>query len=229
MKTVDLTLITPTRNRARCFSLLEGYVARQTVRPKRWLVCNDGREEYAYTMGQEVIRRDPAGDTLPSICANYLALLERLQGERVLFVEDDDWIAPAFLETMAGLLEGADLVGLVPNFFYHVGNRAYCSMLNGLHSSLASTGCAAAVLPLVREACLKGDIFIDLYLWRRWTGSRLLHTPVHMPEPPLHVGLKGCWGERGLGLGHQLVEPVDEDWGVLRRWLGRDAEAYIRV
>lgn len=224
----DLTLFTPTRNRPWAFSLLQTYVARQTIRYEEWIVCCDeGWDDYNFSMGQTVIRREDRTPefqftNLHSINANYLACLEAAQdAKKVLFVEDDDWLHPQFLETYSRWLDEADLVGVIKNRYYHVKNRAYCEMWNTAHSSLASTGITAAVLPLLREACLRNDPYIDMYLWKTWTGKKKLHADNH-----LHVGLKGVEGNPGYGIGHYLVEPVDQDGTVLRAWIGEDADNY---
>ncbi len=62
-----LTLITTTKDRALCFSLLEKWIARQTLQPDQWLVVNSSENPaaYEYTRGQQVICRSSAAASVP--------------------------------------------------------------------------------------------------------------------------------------------------------------------
>jgi hypothetical protein len=77
-----ITLVTTTRDRALCFGLLEKWMARQSLKWDQWIVVNDGTEPYNYNLGQTVLKRNPGGDDLPSICENWLAVMPLVQSSR---------------------------------------------------------------------------------------------------------------------------------------------------
>src|SRR5437660_723183 len=98
-----VTLLTCTRNRSLCFSLLEKWIGAQTLKPDRWLVINDspgGMRDYKYTLGQEVHYRRVKKGEGPSICENLKAALAKVQEGQVVIAEDDDWYHPEYIQTV---------------------------------------------------------------------------------------------------------------------------------
>jgi hypothetical protein len=221
-----LTLITPTRDRSRCFGLLESYIARQDYRGEYvWIVVNDGAEEYTYNLGQVVIRRDPSSDTLPSICHNYLAALPHVQGDKVLAIEDDDFYGPNFLSVMCEALDRADLVGSVPAKYYNLISHRWQVMRNTQHASLAQTGFTKAVLPMFEFLAGMGDVYIDMLLWAHAQTEKV--KTLLIENNGLHIGMKGLWGTAGIGLGHNPASgTLDNGLRKLQEWLGPDWENY---
>ena len=228
-----LTLLTATSFRPEFFSLVEKYVANQTYvkngKPCQWIVACDGDiSKYQFTMGQKVIVNKPHSH-LHSICSNYRVLIEeaiKLNAEKVLFIEDDDWIHPTFFEVYDKWLDHHDLVGIAHNRYYHIKNQAYCEMPNRETSSLASTGVSGKTLPFVRALCFDNDPYIDIALWKKWEpafGTKKLRSYKYNH---LHVGIKDGMG---YGHGHALCEPKDEDGKILREWLGEDAKNYTTL
>lgn len=218
-----LTVITPTRSRPEAFNNLAVYMARQTLQPDRWIVVNDGTLDYTYPSTCEVHKRT-SSSKLPqvSICENYLHAINLLEGnQKVIFCEDDDWYSKDFLQVMSGLLDEADMVGVVPAFYYNTKHKAAARWPNKLWAALAQTGITQAVIPLVKEACFLNCAFIDSYLWNHWSGSRKLLE--QDDENPLHVGIKDG---AGAGMGHLLSQPKDKDGSILRSLVGQDAGRY---
>lgn len=233
------TLLTPTRNRKHCFTLLESYVKAQSIPYRNWIVCNDGDEEYTYTMGQTVINRDTSTDhkqDLPSICLNYLACVERLKktDKVILCIEDDDYIAPDYFETMMAMSAEVDLFGLSENIYYHVGMRAWKRMANKDHSSLATTGFNRSLLPVFVQCARIANPFIDMVFWAH-CGTLGISRRLRRDEGE-HVGMKSTWppgstyqkGCNGIGLGHKFDRTWHQDEGdeKLVELLGDNAANY---
>lgn len=231
---MSITLITPTPGkRAWLFSLCEKYMARQTRRWDQWLVVADGDvSDYAFTMGQQVIHRPPGGE-LHSVNENYLAALPHITGEYILPVEDDDWFSGDYIQVMTDALVDADLVGLAPDYYFHVPAKKWRDMKNTTHSSLTTSGFTRAVLPCF-EVCARNKWaapFIDMLLFphhRDTLGGSCRIMP-HDINAPLHVGIKGLSGI-GAGLGHDPTPGIrDVRYQQLKKWIGDDAKAYIKT
>lgn len=210
---MTLTLLTPTRNRAKCFGLLETYMKRQTLKWDQWIVVNDGKEPYTYTCGQTVVVRDASNDppgtiTLDrmyrvphSLCFNVLAGLPYVMGDKVLIVEDDDWYGADYVRVLAEALDGADLVGLREHYYWHAGKRFYSVQSRSGHTAFACTAFRSKLLPLLRLIALEGNPYLDKALWDSWEGSKSLITHAG----GLHVGVKGMEGEPGVSfMGHTI-------------------------
>lgn len=226
-----LTLITPTRNRPQCFSILEKYISRQTYnRQFQWVVvCDGGFEEYKFTLGQEVYKRDTGKDEpgKHSICYNYLYALDKVKGDKVLCVEDDDWYSPGYLSVMNKHLNKYPLVGSIPAKYYNLFHRQYRVFNNTNHASLAQTGFTSEAVPMFRHFCEFGkDPFLDMLLWGHWQTEQKKF--LLFPNDGLHYGLKGLWGEPGCGSGHSPRMGAS-DWSleVLREWIEDDITNYV--
>jgi hypothetical protein len=230
---MKITLVTTTRNRALCFSLLEKHMARQTLPFSTWLVVNDGAEEYRYTLGQEVISRDPSHDTLPSICQNWLAACDWLKDKPPSWIcpaEDDDAYDPEYLATLAPLLDEVDLAGVSHDVYWKFPTRKFQRMHNDQHASLAASCWRSTLLPEVERVAKLGSIFLDMILWAEHEGTKKL-IPQPLPNGRmLHVGLKGMPGAAGLGIGHQSPNTGSSDpqFVTLQRWLGSEATGWYR-
>lgn len=246
-----LTIVTTTHDRPLCFSILEGWMQRQTVQPDQWLVvCDAGLEQYKFTMGQQVVYRDPKkrrlnrdpetkritggyAEPLPSICENWLAALPKIKGDKVLVIEDDDYYHPAYLETLSGLLDEAELVGVKQDVYFKLRSRKFQRMHNLNHASLAATGFRRELLPQVRRCCeVFKSVFVDMYLWAECTeegrGLRCTLVPNKAPDGrAYHVGMKQMPGAAGLGNGHNDDGSSDQTLSVLQDWIGvEDCRVY---
>lgn len=234
-----ITLVTTTRNRAFSFSLIETYIKKQTFKqPYQWLVINDGTDEYTYTMGQEVVNRKPKktmktadGKNVPeiSILANWLEAIPKIKGDKVIVVEDDDWLHPDYLTIMNTLLDEADVAGVSFDLYYKVKSRKYQRMGNPYHASLASTAFRASVLPFVERCCTvlcpaNKSVFIDMYLWAEASPMHGLKTKLVQNKAKdgraLHVGFKQMPGAAGLGGGHTDTGAIDPTLMMLQSWIG---------
>lgn len=218
-----LTLITCTGGRPEAFALCERWMNRQTWRGEiQWIVVDDGPENTEVTMGQTVVRPQPRwrpGEI--TLARNLLAAIPLVRGEKALFIEDDDWYAPGYIERMSVALDAAPLAGEAPARYYNVATRQYKNCGNTGHASLCQTGLRAELLPSLQRICRRGGKFIDLALWREHREKYLFHAPYS-------VGIKGLPGRAGIGIGHRPKPGWAHDPGlaVLRSWIGGDAAAY---
>ena len=225
---MSITIVTTTRNRAFCFSLLEKWMANQTMKWDQWIVVNDGTEEYAYTMGQQVVERDPSGDTLPSICENWRAAIPLIEGDKVIVAEDDDWLHPEYVAKMDRLLDDVDLAGVSHDVYYKLPTRRFVRMHNANHASLACTAFRASLLPDIDHICKAfKNVFIDMILWTHIHTIEGTFKLIPQPREDgmmYHVGMKNMPGGKGLGLGHENPSngSTDPNFVTLSKWIGPD-------
>ena len=220
-----LSLITPTRNRAASFNLLQRWVDAQTFNgPYQWIVVNDGAEPYDYRLGQEVFDRASDAEGSLSQKRNLLHALPHVRGDKILILEDDDYYRPDYLARMDAMLDRYPLVGEGRAISYNVATRRHLAWPNDGHASLAQTGLRAEALWALAEACGGENPCIDLELWSRFRGLKHVFTGAG-----LHVGIKGMPGEPGIYVGHQDEGASDDDLRVFRAWdLPADYEHYHR-
>ncbi|MWD29650.1 hypothetical protein E0K89_019390 [Aquicoccus sp. SCR17] len=237
----DYAILTPTGDRPAAFQRCLQMVASQSLRPRQWLVVDDGRlplaEQMALPDWVSYLRRDPSpGDPPHTLSANLLAGLDRLEADRVLIFEDDDWYAPLYAEFMLPWLERHDLAGLNLIRYYHLGaagqGGARKEARPPAHTALAQTGfrrgpAAARLAEVCRSA--EGEIrdqgLVDRHWWHGFDGPKALIEE----HPGLHLGLKGGPGRPGLASGHGRAEPdyiPDPEGAWLARALGPDAAFY---
>lgn len=235
MSTPKVSLVTPTRNRPAAFVLLERWVQRWAVESDKppsfeWIVGTDGDVGYAYTMGQEVVRRPSMPDVTgaASLCGNLMAALGRVRGEIVLVLEDDDWYAPAHLDALIAVFNDAavELAGTVPAFYYHLPSRRWQRMGNKAHASLSQTAFRRSLIPTVIDICRRQRPFLDMELWRTPGVTRTLLDNVAEGKVR-HLGMKGLPGERGIGMGHRsLLKHADASLAWLESQIGGDVQVY---
>ncbi len=227
----DLTLITPTGGRPEAFALCEQYMARQTYDGELdWIVVDDCLPETECTLGQTVIRPRPVWRSGQNTqCRNLeLALAVPHLGDKVLFIEDDDWYAPTYVAEMVRRLDHAPLVGEMNAHYYNVRRRCWHMCPNTEHSSLSQTGCRRDEIPSVRAALLTYGQFPDVKLFTAAKSKRLY------PYAGICVGIKGLPGRPGIGMGHRPKPPPRRRWNddpemsTLQGWLGQDAANYAK-
>lgn len=228
-----ISVVTTTHNRPRCLELLELWLARQTVQPWEWLVIDDGTDHYLPRHHATVHLRDFAGEITDSFRGNWLHALDRIHGDMVIVMEDDDWYHPRYIETMVALLGPGDLAGLAGEAIYHPRMQRWMTMCNGDNASLASTVWPSRVSPVLGAHVAAIDtVYQDCYLWcaayaRQWDYRLTLNRADDGRS--LHVGLKGLPGAKGLGHYHDGQFGLPDPGGrILERWVGRMDAALIR-
>ncbi len=225
-----ITLITPTGNRRDAFRLCEHWVKRQTYRgPLQWIVVDDGERPTKTSQGQLYIRREPRpNDPKHTLCANTRLALREVQYDKILVIEDDDYYSPRYVETMAGWLDNADLVGEMGAKYYFAKTRQYRVFREHKHASLCRTGFTRDVLPLVRRLARNDHSSLDIRLWETWAGTRYLYTD-EAGGAALSVSLKGMPGRAGCTHVPQArwAPQDDSDLAQITRWMRDDHRYYL--
>lgn len=226
----DVTLITPTGDRQQAFRLCEFWMRRQTFSGSvEWIVVDDGVVPTKPSRGQTYIRREQSKTDPPhTLCANLRLALDRVSSGRVLVIEDDDYYAPAYVDTMMRWLDKADLVGEIGAKYYFVNTRQFRMFGEHKHVSLCRTGFTRDVLPLVKRLARNDHSSLDMRLWEAWTGTRHVYAD-KAGGKALSVSLKGMPGRVGrthVPLAHWLPED-DSDLSQLTRWMGEDHRYYL--
>jgi hypothetical protein len=222
-----LTLITPTGDRPEAFALCERWIANQTYTGKyRWLVTDDGITPTTFSnKAIEYIRLEPVnGNTQARNLRKALELVDRK--DKIVFIEDDDYYAPSWLDVVNSKLDTYDLVGEKKSLYWHVQTRKFAFTGGDLHASLCATALKNNALEVIKqEVKTDGVTAIDHRLWRLFKGKKDLF------RGNLVVGIKGLPGRTGIGAGHRkerkFLKQFDEDGKVLKSLIGKDAEVYL--
>lgn len=228
-----LTLLTATGCRPEAWAICEKLMQAQTFAgPVRWVIVDDGEEAQPITFAREgwtleVMRREPFWRPGQNTQALNLAhgLRAIKASERVVIIEDDDHYAPDWLETIDKALDKADLVGECRARYYNVATNTGRQLNNEHHASLCSTGMKGLALEKFRRECRPGVTFIDVSLWRNFSGKKQLFGGHRV------TGIKGMPGRGGIGMGHKpdFQGIKDEDGELLREWIGQDAGFYMEL
>lgn len=220
-----LTLLTTTGCRPEPWAICERLMARQDYTgPVRWVIVDDGEQPQPVTFRRdgwflEVIAPTPYWcEGQNTQARNLLAGLTVIGADaRVVVVEDDDYYAPGYLSAVDEWLNHADLVGESHARYFNVATGVGKAMNNDRHASLCSTAVKGAAIEALSRSAALNRKFIDLELWKRFTGRKQLHETRHV------VGIKGLPGRGGIGAGHRMTAG---DVHNLRDWIGEDANLY---
>ena len=243
---MKITLLTCTGDRPLCFSLLERWLSQQTVKYTQWLVVDDGKIETKPRIKCDYIRRTPLPiDPQFTLSLNIQTALPFIDGDIILFCEDDEYYAPKYVEVMSNYLRDFQVVGICHSKYYHLPSFRYYVHLNNDHASLAQTGIQKSFLDELNPL-LDGDSFVDIRIWERAIGGKLRWNtapfiPSGMPfnnnkgflfqdnVQPLYVGMKGMPGRGGIGSGHKGIGSLDADQRILKMWMPQDYVYYLQV
>lgn len=219
-------LITPTGGRPEGMELLTNYLKAQTYQgPASWIIVDDVDPATLLPdsrFGVEVFRpswRWKRGDNTQ--CRNMALALQQVgDNDTVIILEDDDAYLPEYLAATLHELEIAELVGERISRYYNVATRRWYVMKGGSHASLASVGVRGKALKLLRELCSVKVKYIDIELWKQFSGRKQLTGHTNF------LGIKGLPGRAGIGIGHREGFGNPDTTNVLQKWLGDCAELY---
>jgi glycosyltransferase involved in cell wall biosynthesis len=221
-----VSLITPTCGRPRGVELCERYIARQTVKHDEWIVADSGAEKATLTMGQIHLHR-PAPAGARNLARNVMDALDRVTGDVVIVVEDDDWYSAGHIERCLEGLQHRLAYGCPTLNYFNVAHRCWISMKNR-GAALCQTVFRRELLPEMRAAAQTAHAANDFSIDARfWAPRQSMAT-----GPQTVIGIKGLPGQPGLGIGHRPKSSGARRWvndptfAQLRRWIGDDVEHY---
>lgn len=223
-----LTLLTATGGRPKAWAICEKLMAAQTYTGQvRWVIVDDGEQEQPINFKPingiwhlEIYRPEPfwteGKNTQARNLLTGLAVIN--SNENLVIIEDDDFYAPDWLETVEEKLKKAELVGETRARYYNVQTKTGREMINQSHASLCATAMRGQAIDTFRSVCRPGIEFIDHILWQA-------HSNRHLFEGHRVVGIKGLPGRRGIGMGHDKKFSGTRDNGgkLLIEWVGQDA------
>ena len=247
---MNILLITPTGFRPEAFKLCMTYVLRQTQQQFEWMVIDDsdtsdallelGKIHISKACGIKVhpAMNEPLKDGI-SLGRNIKEAFAKIeQGfckrkpDIIFFIEDDDWYAPHYVETlMNGFVFHPDAVavGVKPAIYYHVPSGKYRDMGNSEHASLCSMAIRAEMIPLMIQCIDERPVGFDVLFWQRLRESNREYGLINGDEHPPIVGIKGLPGRVGIGVGHR----PDDSWLIddsgrsyLASLIGLDEQSY---
>jgi hypothetical protein len=226
----DVTIITPTGDRPACFALCERWMAKQTYQGRvQWIVTDDGADPTVPTMGQLCLRRERKSDDPPhTLPVNLAIALAHVRAPKVLIIEDDDYYAPAYVQTMVDALDRDELVGITHIIYYLINPPHVKNMGNHSGASLACTGVSGRGLGLLHRATADtSDPFVDRRLWQVPFEGRKRRIRLN-PANPIALQIKGMPGRAGQLKHHRPVRGYrpDPDLSRLHELIGDDADAY---
>jgi hypothetical protein len=230
-----ISCVTPTGDRPIPLALCRRWLERQTVQPDEWLVVDDGKESSEAVLNGTSLRlrylRRPRQlrEPVHTLSANLtLALQEVRPGNAIVVIEDDDWYAANYLESVRRYLTDDALVGMRPTVYYRVNQSSYCAMATPARSSLFCTAFGHKVRPTVTAVCRTDQMFVDLAAWQTYRGPTVLWS--QGADRLAAIGIKGLPGRPGQSSGWRMdiqdgyADDPDNRW--LRVQIGDDITAY---
>ena len=174
---------------------------------------------------------------------------KHIKGDKILFIEDDEYYAPDYVKEVSGKLDQYDLVGIGRSKYYHLPALKWYKHRNMGHASLAQTGFNKNFFNKAK-ACMNGDLFLDIRFWREVNGK--MADQFSLPdsikeyeskdgrgfifddfEKSIYTGVKGMPGRNGIGIGHneRSCYYPDKDNRVLKSWIVTkdDYNKYLKV
>jgi len=229
-----VTLLTPTGGRPDAWKLCERYMHRQTYKgPLEWIVVDDMLPMQTCTRGQQqVCGPKPWRAGINTQRPNCDLLIQLAKGEYIFWIEDDDWYAPNYIETMLYLLQRYDAVGEANNRYFALTDRSYIEFNNTRHASLCSTAFRRKFIPVMEEVINSGaNPFFDTGFWSRLVTGH--ENAMMILNTRLNIGMKQLPGRTGIGAGHHNTKAQgftrDPMFEMLRNWVGADADDYIKI
>lgn len=145
----------------------------------------------------------------PDITLRYRTGYDRLRGKGIdciLFIENDDWYACTYIETMVAEWENAgkpDLFGHNFTVYYHIKLFAYFVMQHETRSSAMNTLIKA---DLDFKWCSDSEAYTDIHLWSTIQNRKVLHFDTIICMGIKH-GIGLCGGKSHLDRLHRYAAP----------------------
>jgi hypothetical protein len=230
-------VITLTGDRLKVFELCKLFMSRQTCKPFQWIIVDDGIEKgdeaSEFSFAQYIRRvRNPA-EPKHTLLFQMIEALKRVEYDKVIMMEDDDYYFPTYFETMLSLFDKIEppslieLVGQGQAFYYNFRYQRHHVHDNKAHASLCQTAFRKSLIPTIQRLCrYNTDPFLDMRIWRQPVKKYLL-----LGAPPLVIGMKGLPGRTGIGNGHIMNKAFTADvhYQHIRKFIGDDVELYRKI
>ena len=229
---MTVTVITPTGDRQLAFSLLQKWMKAQTKQPDQWVVVDDGKVPTVPSMSMQLVRRFPQQtDPKFTLALNLKTAFPLVKGDVVLIMEDDEYYAPEYIDTMVRALDSHVITGIAKAKYYHLPTGGYYQNANDRHASLAETAFRTSILPEIsRIVNEKDDPFIDIRIWKKFLPLGKLFEDTNLP---LYCGMKGLPGRAGIGGGHNPAmyrnRKDGADRAMLKAWVPGDYRVYMEA
>lgn len=160
----------------------------------------------------EVVNDKPLSDK-PDITWRYRLGYDRLRNKNIdciLFIENDDWYSPTYIETMIqewSRRERPNLLGHSYTIYYHIKLFAFFSMLHQTRASAMNTLIAP---DMYFEWCRDDDPFTDTYLWQT-INSREIFTPANTICLGIKHGVGLCGGQSHVNRLNRYTDKGTDD------------------
>ena len=190
-----ITAITPTGDRLLAFALCKHWMEMQTRRPDQWIVVDDGKVPTKAPAWATYIRRPPRpNDPKHTLNVNLKTAIPHVKGEKIIIIEDDEYYAPKYVETLAKKLDEYEVVGISQSKYYHLPTGGCVQIPNTFHASLAETGFRSSMLSEFSMLIERdGTMYVDMSLWKQAMGESKGYL-FSDSDTFLYVGIKGLPG-----------------------------------
>lgn len=231
---MNVTLLTCACDRPEAFELCETYMARQTVKPLQWLVLDDDETPTKCTAGQEYYHWPEYRGRGSLVNKIRRALTDNLvKGDALLFIENDDWYAPDYIEWSIAGLRKTPLFGEGRALYYNVQHKFWYEHQNLKHASLCATSLTRSLYPwLLKQCTVSSEPFLDVRLWNYQQSVSHVSDPyANGKRLRRSVGIKAMPGRTGYGGGHRGRDKSsvgDPELKKLRSLIGDDADLYAK-
>ena len=248
---MKITALTCTGDRPLCLTFLTRWMDRQIVKPDQWLIIDDGVFGFKPDTKCDYVRRiKDINEDSHTLLLNLEKALGYIEGDIILFMEDDEYYAPKYIQTMVDKINGHEMVGICKSKYYNLPARRYHIHPNLTHASLAQTGMLKELLPTMKSL-LNGDPYLDIRLWdsiRTKNDNPGINLRVVTPfkeikvgngrgvlfddgvNDCLYVGMKGMPGRKGIGSGHLAnFGRTDINGQLLKKWIPEHYQDYLRI
>jgi len=138
----------------------------------------------------------------------------------VLIMENDDYYAPNYIETMVNKwLEFGkpELLGTDYTYYYHIFKGKYRLLKHPNRASLMNTLISCKIDP---EWCEDSEVYLDLHLWKQHKG--VAFSPLH----PIAIGIKHGIGKCG-GNGHFTMHMQNDESEILH-FISKDSLGFYK-
>jgi hypothetical protein len=203
------------------------------MKPHQWFVLDDDDPKSKCLMGQEYIHCPQLSGKMSLLNkVNFITTSGRITGDAIVFIENDDWYSPKWLQFCSDQLEQYDMIGEGRAIYYNVRYRYWFEYPNMGNSSLCSTAVRTTLLGKVADLCgskTNQDPFLDQRIWLDGGGIQCNKRVFEPVGGRLVIGIKGMPGRAGYNVGHGWQADgaaYDRSLAKLRSLIGNDAELY---